>query len=211
MHRGWTLRGVYLARPRQRPRKDADKKMKRSIALALLVTVSTATIISLVFLRGGPLMPVSSSTQRPISIVHVTIDAGSGSNPNLPGYSPVNITILVGENNTVTWVNEDTMPHTVTAFDGSFDSGNLDPGQSFTYTFGKPGTYPYTCVYHHWMHGQVTVLPEGVWGAASTISGYSFAIYAFQVTMGRDAGCSSIRFSFLRSKNDMHCLSVWVE
>jgi plastocyanin len=168
-----------LAKSRQRPRKGAERKMR--LTIALLVTVSTAAIISLLFLRGGPVMPVSSSTRQPVSIVRVTIDAGSGSNPNLPGYSPVNVTVVVGENNTVTWVNEDTMPHTVTAFDGSFDSGNLDQGQSFTYMFEKPGTYPYTCVYHHWMHGQVIVLPEGAMGTASTISGYSFAIVLLEL------------------------------
>ena len=92
------------------------------------------------------------------SLLQVSIDAGAGTNVNLPGYTPADITVVIGVNNTVKWVNNDNMPHTVTAVDDSFDSGNLDAGESFVHTFNKTGTYAYLCVYHHWMHGSVTVL-----------------------------------------------------
>lgn len=172
-----------LAKTRPRGRKRSDKNTKRVIATALLVAV--VIVISILYLRAGPVLPVTTSTQ--LIIAHVTIDAGSGSNPSLPGYSPVNVTVVVGVNNTVTWVNEDAMPHTVTAFDGSFDSGNLDQGQSFTHTFEKTGIYSYTCIYHHWMHGMVTVFSEFASPeAVSTISGNYLAIYAFQGVMERE-------------------------
>lgn len=58
---------------------------------------------------------------------------------------------------TVTWTNDDTVPHTVTAVDKSFDSGNLAPGAVFTYTFTAAGTYPYLCQYHGGMKGSVVV------------------------------------------------------
>ena len=64
---------------------------------------------------------------------------------------------MIGVNNTVTWVNNDDAPHTVTANDGSFNSGNLDPGQSWSFTFTDPGTYTYHCSYHSWMEGTVIV------------------------------------------------------
>jgi plastocyanin len=102
----------------------------------------------------------NGTTAQSPTIVQVSIDAGSGVNVNLPGYSPVDITVVIGVNNTVNWTNNDNMPHTVTAVDGSFDSGNLNAGASFTHTFDKMGTFDYTCVYHHWMHGTVTVLPN---------------------------------------------------
>jgi plastocyanin len=72
-------------------------------------------------------------------------------------FSPVQVTVAIGVNNTVTWVNNDNAAHTVTARDGSFDSGNLGSGDSYTYTFTTPGTYRYYCAYHSWMVGTVVV------------------------------------------------------
>lgn len=48
----------------------------------------------------------------------------------------------------VTWVNNGEASHTVTAEDGTFDSGNIPPGGSFTFVFTEPGTYHYVCQYH---------------------------------------------------------------
>ena len=44
---------------------------------------------------------------------------------------------------TVVWVNGDSMDHTVTSRDGSFDSGILTPGATFQLIFSAPGTYDY--------------------------------------------------------------------
>ena len=41
----------------------------------------------------------------------------------------------------MTWTNRDAAPHPATAEDGSFDSGRLDNGDSFSHTFDRPGTY----------------------------------------------------------------------
>ncbi len=72
-------------------------------------------------------------------------------------FSPLQVTVVIGVNNTVTWVNNDNAAHTVTAKDGSFGSGNMGAGSSFTYTFTRPGTYTYYCAYHEWMVGTVVV------------------------------------------------------
>ncbi len=96
----------------------------------------------------------------------VTIPQGSASNTSSSGYAPNAITVVIGVNNTVIWSNDDSAPHTVTAdTSGIFDSGNLNTSQTFTFEFTKPGTYPYHCTYHSWMHGTVnvkggTVVPE---------------------------------------------------
>ncbi len=65
------------------------------------------------------------------------------------------ITIKAGT--TVTWTNNDTAPHTVTAEDGTFDSGNMNYNAKFSYTFSKAGTFKYRCTYHPGMTGTVTV------------------------------------------------------
>ncbi len=87
----------------------------------------------------------------------VSIVRGAGSNTTSKGYSPDVVTLIIGVNNTITWTNNDNAPHTVTADDGSFNSGNISPGASFSFTFTKAGIFPYHCVYHPWMTGTVTV------------------------------------------------------
>jgi plastocyanin len=44
--------------------------------------------------------------------------------------------------------------HTVTADDGSFDSKNIAPGESFSYTFTKVEAFPYFCSLHGGAHGE---------------------------------------------------------
>ena len=65
------------------------------------------------------------------------------------------LTITVGT--TVEWTNEDAMAHTVTASNGAFDSGNLDQGATYSFTFTQEGTYSYICKYHPNMKGQIIV------------------------------------------------------
>jgi plastocyanin len=70
--------------------------------------------------------------------------------------------IVIDSGNQVTWVNEDSAFHSVTS--GSyaepselFDSGHLDPFESYTLDFDEIGTYDYFCTLHPWMKGQVIV------------------------------------------------------
>jgi len=101
---------------------------------------------------------VSTSTTKNSSAVQVSILVNAGVDTTSPGYSPDNIVVVIGVNNTVVWTNNDNMPHTVTSTSGVFDSGYMPQGQTFTYTFTSPGTYNYFCSYHSWMKGSVTVL-----------------------------------------------------
>jgi nitrite reductase (NO-forming) len=70
-------------------------------------------------------------------------------------YSVNVLTIPVGS--TVVWVNSDSAVHTVTDVDGAFDSGNINPGRGFAYTFDQPGEYEYFCIPHPWMRAKVIV------------------------------------------------------
>jgi len=102
---------------------------------------------------------VKAAASVPSGVI-VTLPAGVGSSNSL-NYSPASITVVIGVNNTVTWVNKDQAIHTVTATDNSFSSGNILPGATFTYTFTTPGTFTYSCIYHSWMRGTVVVKPSG--------------------------------------------------
>ena len=73
-------------------------------------------------------------------------------------FRPGSITVNVG--GTVTWSNQD-REHTVTARDGSWDSGIFDIGQSYTRTFNSPGTIEYFCIIHPDMIGTVVVVGDG--------------------------------------------------
>ena len=81
-------------------------------------------------------------------------------------FNPPNISVAPGT--TVTWVNNDTVPHTTTADDGTWDSETLQPGQSFSFTFSSAGTFPYHCEIHPFMTGTVTVGEGGGMGVQST-------------------------------------------
>ena len=72
-------------------------------------------------------------------------------------FDPSAITVKVGT--TVVWRNVGQQTHDVHARDGSFDSPLLNPGNTFTFTFTKPGHYPYYCIPHEGdgMTGQVDV------------------------------------------------------
>jgi plastocyanin len=74
-------------------------------------------------------------------------------------FSPTPLEVGVGSE--VTWSNVDPTAHTVTARDGSFDSGILDPGASFGNTFEREGTFAYFCEIHPTMRGSVRVVALG--------------------------------------------------
>ena len=75
-------------------------------------------------------------------------------------YIPSNIVVEKGKS--VTWLNEDSSFHSVTSGfypepSGLFDSGHLDPYQSYTLSFDEYGVYDYFCTLHPWMKAQVIV------------------------------------------------------
>lgn len=74
---------------------------------------------------------------------------------DLVDYSVNVLTVPLGS--TVAWTNLDTVAHTVTAVDGSFDSGNMIPNETWTFRFDVPGEYEYFCAPHPWMRAKVIV------------------------------------------------------
>jgi plastocyanin len=78
---------------------------------------------------------------------------------NIVGYEfqPANLQVAVGT--TITWINKDNVAHTVTFKNGMQDSGMIQPGASYRYTFTKPGTFAYDCAVHPNMVAQVIVTP----------------------------------------------------
>src|ERR1043166_9157183 len=71
-------------------------------------------------------------------------------------YDPQNLTVYIGD--TVTWTNIDGAGHTTTSDNNLWNSGTLQNGQTFSYTFNTPGTFPYHCSIHSQIRGSITVL-----------------------------------------------------
>jgi amicyanin len=93
---------------------------------------------------------------------------GTGTPP--PGAGPGTVTIksfafgpqqiTVKQGTTVTWTNQDNVPHTVVSDAGApdaFSSGSLIQGETFSFRFTKTGTYDYSCSIHPSMKGTVIV------------------------------------------------------
>lgn len=121
------------------------------------VIVAVAIVLILIFgfwSRGRqktasvPLTPtltqVSSTSQSGVSIKNFVFD-------------PADITVKVGE--TVTWVNNDSAPHTIVSDPNGaiFMSENLGQGQKYSFTFSQAGDFPYHCGLHPNMIGKITV------------------------------------------------------
>jgi plastocyanin len=117
--------------------------------------------VLLLLLSGlAMILPAASAA----STTMVTIPPGSSVGQSaFPAYSPANMTVVIGVNNTVTWTNNDTAIHTVystsvPATASAFQSPLINPGSTYTYTFTVPGVYQYHCNLHPlWMQGSVTV------------------------------------------------------
>ena len=100
-----------------------------------------------------------SSAPPPVASVPASAapPAAAGNTVSISSFSfqPAELTVAVGT--TVTWTNNDSASHTVTADDGSFKSGTLGNGATFSQTFATPGTFAYHCAIHSSMTGTITV------------------------------------------------------
>jgi plastocyanin len=115
--------------------------------VSLVVAVMLATFAAMMFAAANTgALQAAQSAQSPAA-VEVKIDNFS--------FAPVEISVSAGT--TVTWTNHDDIPHTVVSTDKVFKSKVLDTDDKYSYTFTKPGTYPYFCSVHPKMTGTVVV------------------------------------------------------
>jgi plastocyanin len=121
----------------------------RSIAFP---SIAAAVVAAVALILAGP---------------STTASAGHGSRTVLSGknvvviikdyaYSPDNFTVKAGT--TITVTNRDMTQHTLTANNGAFDTGTIQPGQTKPILASKPGTYPYHCAFHAFMTGTIKVV-----------------------------------------------------
>jgi alcohol dehydrogenase (cytochrome c) len=131
------------------------------------VVVASGGNFQLNFPRGDTLWVFSlNGTLGPVAAPQMTAGGGTGTETAIGasvsklsvvdfGFDPGND--LVPPGTKVTWTNTGQIVHTVTSDDGVFDSSDLPPGQSFSFTLDKPGTYWYFCRPHPFMRGRIVV------------------------------------------------------
>jgi len=143
---------------------------------------ANATIFSSIKNGTGPAPGVITMTSETMNMTSETNTGTQAPSNNTVimiqnfAYNPAQLTITAGT--TVTWINQDTVGHTVTEgtpdspkspsqrlFDSSHgtDGANvvtIPPGKSYSFTFTTPGEYDYYCIPHPFMRGHITVLPS---------------------------------------------------
>ena len=123
--------------------------MKKTLIIGLLVVFvlisgcTSTTTVTPASTTPGPTTPAQTSTEQQV---------------NIKDFNFVPAIAEVPMGTTVTWVNDDNVPHTVTSVSGTFDSGSIDPGKTYSYKFDQAGTFEYSCTIHPSMpHGKVIV------------------------------------------------------
>lgn len=98
---------------------------------------------------------ISGTANPPANAVYVYIP-NDGGYPFAP-FEPSSITVVLGVNSTIVWVNQDVLVHNVNSNGGFFNSGDIAPGAEWWFTFTTAGVYPYYCSYHPSHTGVVIV------------------------------------------------------
>src|SRR5215471_563933 len=135
--------------------------------LVLMVIVAVAAVVS-----GYVYVVPALFSQKSSSAYVVHIPRGSSVPPSnwhnftdlsSPSFHyPFNFTVVIGTNNTIEWVNDDGIAHTVTSLQvppgaSTFNSGLINTGSSFTTALTVAGVYKYTCAWHNWLAGIIMV------------------------------------------------------
>ena len=133
---------------------------KKIILIGIGCAVIIAAIASLLQNDNSELKPEKSEIAIEADIIMPNKVSRPGCELTDSCYVPSIIMVNQGEQ--VTWSNEDVAFHSVTSGEydaptGLFDSGHLDPGEKFSFSFDQKGEYDYFCTLHPWMKGKVVV------------------------------------------------------
>jgi plastocyanin len=106
--------------------------------------IALSCAIALLLLIASPGLPGTDAKGRTRTVVLRSMS-----------YLPATVVVNVGD--TVVWKNGDVVPHTATDRAKNFDSGNIEPGASWSYVANKKGTYFYYCSFHPFTKGKLVV------------------------------------------------------
>ncbi|MGI0094463.1 MAG: cupredoxin domain-containing protein [Nitrosotalea sp.] len=158
----------------------------KTLHLAIIVIFIITTIIIGIFMiefnqKSSTISletnPTNNSTSPNVSTI--IIPKGSEEQSSGTNYEPRYLTVVIGVNNTVRWINEADVGNTIVSetynqpdpfFEkGPYSHGVILPGKSFNFTFTKPGEYQYNTEPHPWLYGWVLVLPQSLENVTQTV------------------------------------------
>ncbi len=158
--------GLYVATPAFGPTSGMGAIVRLNLSQGQTLTMSDS-LLATSTCPGAVTTPTPAATPDTPEMTGTASPAGQDSGDAAPAaggsavdivnyaFSPTSLQVAAGT--TVTWTNNDTAAHTVTADDGSFDSGNMAPGATFTFTFTTAGSVVYHCNYHPNMVATIVV------------------------------------------------------
>lgn len=117
----------------------------RNAVIAAGLGAATATLVA----------PLLSAIILPVSAQNAAQDAPGAVGIDNFTFNPQKLTVKAGT--TVTWTNNDDIPHAIAAVNKQFKSNALDTGDAYSFTFTTPGTYQYFCSLHPHMTGAIVV------------------------------------------------------
>ncbi|MGE5225147.1 MAG: cupredoxin domain-containing protein [Omnitrophica WOR_2 bacterium] len=122
-----------------------------------VVDITTGKVTATIPVGGAPRKIVVQGQMPPIPLQ--SKDQSSGFVISIQGMAFMDAVIHVKAGQQVTWNNQDSIAHTVTSDQGLWDSGNIEPGKSYSLKLDKPGQYSYHCSIHPFMTGKIIVTP----------------------------------------------------
>ncbi len=143
-------------------------RLSLALSLVLVAACSPAAPPPASAPTEAPQVPETGATAAPEAAVEIGDNAFTSADLSVPAGA------------TVTWTHAGSNPHTVTADDGAFDSGELQAGATFAHTFDQPGTFAYHCQIHGGaggtgMAGTVTVTAAAA-ATTAPAAGGTFAV-----------------------------------
>jgi plastocyanin len=112
------------------------------------IGIAAIAVVGIILMAGAQRSHAAGAQDNTPKTVEIKIDNFS--------FGPMTLTVPAGT--TVTWINNDDVPHTVVSEDTkTFKSKALDTGDKFSYAFNKPGKYPYFCSIHPKMVAEIVV------------------------------------------------------
>jgi plastocyanin len=108
--------------------------------------IATLVFCAVAILPGHAVSPAATAMAKPQA--HTVVIEGMR-------FQPEGLTVAPGD--TVVWLNRDMVPHTATSASARFDSTEIAPGKSWTYTAKARGEFTYLCTYHPTMKGIVRI------------------------------------------------------
>jgi plastocyanin len=115
--------------------------------VALTAPIAAGRLLGLVAPRERGLRSVAADADAAPPLIHADIYR----------YAYPQQRLEVARGTTIEWTNRDAVVHTVSADDGSWDSGAIQPGERWRARFDEPGIYPFHCGPHPFMKGTVVV------------------------------------------------------